>query len=87
MSRTKAWIVLAFSVGVAAMSFADDTPKSVIPGVDFMKPGPSPSPTPSAAPARSAKKRNHRDPSTLGLGAAGNNQGYTSGVGKVRIGF
>jgi hypothetical protein len=69
-----------------------------IPGIDFMKPGPSPVPNPSPAAFESRKPSSKRapkvsppsPPSSLpeaGLGASGGNTSGVNGLGKVKFGF
>jgi hypothetical protein len=69
---------------------AADTSAPTIPGVDYTKPGPSPSPSPSPSymlNAPSTRRRRALSVPGLGVGASGNNQGYSSEQGKVKLGF
>jgi len=67
-----------------------------IPGVDFTKPGPMASPAPSPATSlpsqKPSRRRSRSDTSSdtapnVGIGASGNNQGYSAGEGKFKLGF
>jgi hypothetical protein len=73
--------------------WADDQPTLRIPGIDFSKPGPvaSPSSSPSVQmPGGGARPRRHSaslSSPNVGVGASGNNQGYSEGQGKLKFGF
>lgn len=82
--------LLAVSV-ITGNLFADEPAPVKIPGIDFTKPAPQPSPSPSPKPPFGTGKRGRSSPAkakpAFGVGAAGNNDGYTAGQGKVKIGF
>lgn len=85
------WVLSALT-----RAYADDLPAK-IPGVDFSRPAtalsPGPSPSPSPKLPSGVGRRGHggniapTDKPKIGIGAAGNNNGYTAGQGKVKIGF